>query len=137
MSYFYLERETIWLLRPIFHGTKGGHIRQVLTVYLVMKRIVLLHCRWLYWGDQGERRVERCHLDGSQRMILADSSIDWPNQLALDFRNRWVCFNLEVDVMVGWYIGRTWDSWYRGLEFDSRSWHLLDHSHIMYKKNMT
>ena len=39
----------------------------------------------MYWTDWGENpKIERATLDGSERLVLLNSSLGWPNGLALD-----------------------------------------------------
>lgn len=45
-----------------------------------------LHCRYMYWTDWGEiPKIERAALDGSDRVVLVNTSLGWPNGLALDY----------------------------------------------------
>lgn len=40
----------------------------------------------MYWTDWGEKpKIERANLDGSDRIVLLNSSLGWPNGLALDY----------------------------------------------------
>lgn len=39
----------------------------------------------MYWTDWGEHpKIERANLDGTDRLVLLNSSLGWPNGLALD-----------------------------------------------------
>ena len=39
----------------------------------------------MYWTDWGERpQIERANLDGSERLVLLNTSLGWPNGLAID-----------------------------------------------------
>lgn len=41
--------------------------------------------RLMYWSDWGEvPKIEVANLDGSSRQILVNSSLGWPNGLAID-----------------------------------------------------
>ena len=43
----------------------------------------------MYWTDWGEHpKIERANLDGSERLVLFNTSLGWPNGLALDFEER-------------------------------------------------
>lgn len=43
-------------------------------------------CRYMYWTDWGEiPKIERAALDGSDRVVLVNTSLGWPNGLALDY----------------------------------------------------
>lgn len=43
----------------------------------------------MYWTDWGKQpKIERAFLDGSERVVLFNSSLCWPNGLALDFEER-------------------------------------------------
>jgi low density lipoprotein receptor-related protein 5/6 len=40
---------------------------------------------YMYWTDWGELpKIERAYLDGSERLVLFNTSLGWPNGLALD-----------------------------------------------------
>lgn len=40
----------------------------------------------MYWTDWGEiPKIERAALDGSDRVVLVNTSLGWPNGLALDY----------------------------------------------------
>lgn len=40
----------------------------------------------MFWSDWGERpKIERANLDGTDRMVLLNTSLGWPNGLALDY----------------------------------------------------
>lgn len=40
----------------------------------------------MYWTDWGEHpKIERANLDGMDRVVLLNSSLGWPNGLALDY----------------------------------------------------
>lgn len=40
----------------------------------------------MYWTDWGEHpKIERANLDGTDRVVLLNSSLGWPNGLALDY----------------------------------------------------
>ncbi len=42
-------------------------------------------CRYMYWTDWGdEPKIERANLDGTERLCLVNTSLGWPNGLALD-----------------------------------------------------
>lgn len=40
----------------------------------------------MYWTDWGRHpKIERAHLDGTERLVLINSSLGWPNGLAIDY----------------------------------------------------
>lgn len=40
----------------------------------------------MYWTDWGEHpKIERANLDGMDRVVLLNSSLGWPNGLAIDY----------------------------------------------------
>lgn len=40
----------------------------------------------MYWTDWGEHpKIERANLDGTARLVLVNSSLGWPNGLAIDY----------------------------------------------------
>lgn len=43
----------------------------------------------MYWSDWGEvPKIERADLDGTERVVLVNTSLGWPNGLALDYQQR-------------------------------------------------
>lgn len=45
-----------------------------------------LSCSYMYWTDWGEKpKIERANLDGSDRLTLLNTSLGWPNGLAIDY----------------------------------------------------
>jgi low density lipoprotein receptor-related protein 5/6 len=39
----------------------------------------------MYWTDWGSKpKIERAHLDGSRRVTIVNSSLGWPNGIAVD-----------------------------------------------------
>lgn len=45
--------------------------------------------RYMYWTDWGEvPKIERADLDGMERVVMANTSLGWPNGLALDYDER-------------------------------------------------
>lgn len=43
-------------------------------------------CSYMYWTDWGEiPKIERAALDGTDRVVLVNTSLGWPNGLALDY----------------------------------------------------
>lgn len=67
---------------------------------LVVTMAVFCHCfrycwclyfvhRYLFWTEWGQYpRIERSRLDGSQRAILVNVSISWPNGISIDYEVR-------------------------------------------------
>lgn len=45
--------------------------------------------RYLYWSDWGEHPyIERSYLDGSQRQIIVQVDLGFPNGLTIDYKER-------------------------------------------------
>lgn len=43
----------------------------------------------MYWTDWGVvPKIERADLDGTERVVLVNTSLGWPNGLALDYHQR-------------------------------------------------
>ena len=41
----------------------------------------------MYWSDWGEpAKIERASMDGSDRIVLHDTGLTWPNGLAIDYQ---------------------------------------------------
>ena len=50
---------------------------------------ILLNFRYLYWSDWGVYpKIERADLDGMNRKVLVNTSIKWPNGIAIDYVER-------------------------------------------------
>lgn len=46
-------------------------------------------CRYLFWTEWGQYpRIERSRLDGTERMVLVNVSISWPNGISVDYEVR-------------------------------------------------
>ena len=42
----------------------------------------------MYWTDWGKHpKIERANLDGTERVTMVNTSLGWPNGLALDYKN--------------------------------------------------
>lgn len=45
--------------------------------------------RYLFWTDWGSiAKIERAYLDGSDRKVLINTDLGWPNGLTLDYDTR-------------------------------------------------
>lgn len=54
---------------------------------LVMMALFCL--RYLFWTDWGHiAKIERANLDGSERKVLINTDLGWPNGLTLDYDTR-------------------------------------------------
>lgn len=50
-------------------------------------------CSYLFWTEWGQYpRIERSRLDGSQRLVLVNVSISWPNGISIDYEVRTAAF---------------------------------------------
>ena len=46
----------------------------------------IIHFSYMYWTDWGLKpKIERANLDGSDRLMLINTSLHWPNGLSLDY----------------------------------------------------
>lgn len=51
--------------------------------------MALLCLRYLFWTDWGHiAKIERANLDGSERKVLINTDLGWPNGLTLDYDTR-------------------------------------------------
>lgn len=51
--------------------------------------VLLVPIRYMYWTDWGEvPKIERADLDGMERVVMVNTSLGWPNGLALDYDER-------------------------------------------------
>lgn len=51
--------------------------------------MVLLYLRYLFWTDWGHiAKIERANMDGSERKVLINTDLGWPNGLTLDYDTR-------------------------------------------------
>jgi len=62
----------------------------------------------MYWTDWGEvPKIERADLDGMERLVMVNTSLGWPNGLALDYDERKLYWGdaktdkIEVGVWLG------------------------------------
>ena len=45
----------------------------------------------MYWTDWGKvPKIERAALDGSDRTVLVNTSLGWPNGIAIDYETRMI-----------------------------------------------
>ena len=55
---------------------------------------------YMYWSDWGEEsKIEKAGMDGSDRHILINRNVKWPNGLAVDYQGRklyWVDAGIEA-----------------------------------------
>lgn len=52
----------------------------------VMVDLFAVHLRYLFWTEWGQYpRIERSRLDGSERLVLVNVSISWPNGISIDY----------------------------------------------------
>ena len=65
------------MLRPVSVCLKGGDSLKSLTGAF---DLCICHCRRMYWTDWGATpKIERASLDGTQREVLVDTGLTWPN----------------------------------------------------------
>lgn len=51
--------------------------------------VTMLCLRYLFWTDWGHiAKIERANLDGSERKVLINTDLGWPNGLTLDYDTR-------------------------------------------------
>ena len=63
--------------------------KTVKIIYIVIViLLLLLYIRYLYWNDQGSKRIERSKLDGSEREVIVDDVSYWPNQMTWHYQTR-------------------------------------------------
>lgn len=56
---------------------------------LALMMMALLCLRYLFWTDWGHiAKIERANLDGSERKVLINTDLGWPNGLTLDYDTR-------------------------------------------------
>lgn len=57
-----------------------------------VKAIMYFQCSiflsFVFWADQGSKKIERSGLDGSERKVLVDEDLFWPNQMAVSYPTR-------------------------------------------------
>lgn len=57
------------------------------TATLLTKCICVCVHRYLFWTEWGQYpRIERSRLDGSERLVLVNVSISWPNGISIDYQ---------------------------------------------------
>lgn len=75
------------VFRP-WHG--GGRERGVCPRLPLLASPVIMSLspshRYLFWTEWGQYpRIERSRLDGTERMVLVNVSISWPNGISVDY----------------------------------------------------
>lgn len=67
-------------------------------------------CRYLFWTEWGQYpRIERSRLDGSQRAVLVNVSISWPNGISIDYQvhtppHKYQLLHEEHHILMQFYI---------------------------------
>lgn len=55
----------------------------------MIPRMAFLHlalfCRFMFWADWGQPRIERSFMDGSGRKSIVNSELGFPSGLTIDF----------------------------------------------------
>ncbi|PAV56600.1 hypothetical protein WR25_00279 [Diploscapter pachys] len=88
---------------------KSPEIRKILVVgNMSNPRAIIVHPQkgYLFWGSWAEQqltpnpgagnpvsvpaRIERVNVDGTERKVLAEKSVQWPNGLAIDAKDEWL-----------------------------------------------
>ena len=68
--------------------TKTGHFSVTLSdSHSLFSLIYFYFSRYMYWtdwGDQPSARIERAGMDGTNRSVIIDSDITWPNGITID-----------------------------------------------------
>ena len=58
-------------------------------------------CRYLFWTEWGQYpRIERSRLDGSQRLVLVNASISWPNGISIDYQVRDLLMRTSLNLRI-------------------------------------
>ena len=62
--------------------------------------------RLMFWSDWGLKpKIERSYLNGENRQTIVDSSLGWPNDIALDYKAKkiyWVDAKMDVIESAGY-----------------------------------
>ena len=55
----------------------------------ILMFVVVVVFRYFYWTDWGSKaKIERADLDGSNRKVLVNTSLIWPNGITIDYVER-------------------------------------------------
>lgn len=64
-------------------------VKTIKCVYTLDSKFSFFFFRYLFWTDWGHvAKIERANLDGSERKILINTDLGWPNGLTLDYDTR-------------------------------------------------
>lgn len=67
----------------------SSNYRYFVDIHVMALVLVLLIFRFMYWTDWGEvPKIERAGMDGSNRFVIINTEIYWPNGLTLDYEER-------------------------------------------------
>lgn len=65
------------------------HIKKYFGESLFVIEELFVSYRYLYWTDWGSNaKIERANLDGTNRIVLVNTSLVWPNGIAIDYVER-------------------------------------------------
>ncbi|XP_071451711.1 low-density lipoprotein receptor-related protein 2 [Hetaerina americana] len=101
LAYDWVGKNIYWLdsrLNTIEVAKENGSSRMVLLKEnITQPRGMSLDpspgARWLFWTDWGENpRIERVGMDGTERKVIINTKIYWPNGLTLDVATKRVYF---------------------------------------------
>lgn len=101
LAYDWIGGNLYWLdskLNTIEVSKEDGSVRTaLLSGNITQPRGMCLdpapNARWLFWTDWGENpRIERVGMDGTQRSVIINTKIYWPNGLTLDTATQRVYF---------------------------------------------
>lgn len=52
-----------------------------------MLLLIFFTARYMFWTDWGENpKIERAEMDGSNRRVIIEKDVHWPNGLAIDYK---------------------------------------------------
>lgn len=64
-----------------------------------MRESFAQRCRYVYWTDWGNTaRIERASMDGTNREVLHNTDLVWPNDITIDYQSQtlyWVDASLD------------------------------------------
>ena len=95
MAFDWISRNIYWMDtlfdRLMVSRLDGTFQKTLITTGLDAPRAVVVDPNngYMYWTDWGRwPRIEKACLDGSNRTVLIDSQIKWPNGLTIDYEDR-------------------------------------------------
>lgn len=71
----------------------------------ILDQFELLSSRYLFWTDWGSKpRIEKSFMDGSERTVIVNTKLVWPNGMTLDYPTK---YGLQREILCTRFLQET------------------------------